>query len=245
MNIVICDDNMRDRVQLRQTLERWMALNNEQASYAEFDTTAKLLRYYKEGNEAAVIFMDIFMQNMNGVETAGELRNQGCTACLVFISSSPEFAVDGYQVHASDYIVKPVTYEAVSNAMVNCLFKTKLPSDELLENIVSCVLDHKEIVIPQASINYVEIFNRILLIHCADGSQYNSYGTIKELLEKLNRKLFIYPNRSFIINMNYIAEMSPRRCILKNQTIVLISRLNSQAVRESYQLFLEKQVWEP
>lgn len=221
-----------------------MTLNNEPLSYQEFDSAPQLIDYFKTGNEADIVFLDIFMQGMNGIDAAEQLRNLGYDFNLVLISSSSEFAPDSYHVRASSYIVKPVSFEALSDALVSCLYKSELVPQPLTENTLTFVANHKEMSIPQAAIQYIEIYNRILLIHCADGTQYNPYGTIEGLYNELNQKLFIRPNRSYIINMNYIDQMRPRECALKNQQAVSISRLNNHAVHEAYRLFLQHQLWE-
>ena len=242
MNILICDDSVRDRANIRCLLSKYMDTQKESVRFLEFSDGSDLITYLKD-HSADMIFLDIFMNQMNGIETARELRSLGCSACLIFISSSREFAVDSYSVQANYYLVKPVRYEDISSAMVSCMHHPVL--EHSFQNY-QLTVTHKrqEITIPQMTINYIEVYNRILTVHCTD-RLIETYSTLDSVMDKLNRNCFIRPNRSYILNMNYIDHLDGNQFILKNRQAVLISRLQRRELCKTYFAFLTEQLWGP
>lgn len=241
MNILICDDSDRDRTHIRRLLNKYMDSHQETACFLEFSDGNSLITYFKN-HTADIIFLDIFMNQMDGMETARKLRSMGCGTCLIFISSSHEFAVDSYSVQANYYLVKPVRYEDIANAMVNCMHHPIL-EHSFQNHQLTVTHKRQEISIPQITINYIEVYNRILTIHCSD-RLIEIYGTLDSVLEKLNANYFVRPNRSYILNMHYIDHLDGNQFILKNHQTILISRLQRKEICRLYFNFLTEQLWE-
>ena len=124
--IVICDDVEIDRSILRHFLEKYFDDRGEEALVEEYSSGESLTADVEEGYLGMdLLFLDIFMNGINGMETAVKLRALSCTAPIVFLTMSPDFAVESYEVEASGYILKPFS----ASQLVRLLEKTLKTGD--------------------------------------------------------------------------------------------------------------------
>lgn len=240
-NFIICDNVKEDRDEIRDLLDKCMAIQEESVTFLEFDSGEALLDYMQTGS-ADIIFLDIYMDLLNGVQTARKLRELGYQSGLVFISNSSEYAVESYRVRADYYLLKPLSYDDIVNAITACLQKS-VDSSKIFSQTLTITNQHKTIEIPQVTITYIEISNRILTLHCID-KDFQTYGTLDSILKDLNSNYFIKPNRSFVVNMYYIQSLKHDQIILKNNIALPLSRLNAKEITLKYQDFLDKLLWE-
>lgn len=128
--------------------------------------------------------MDIRLPGMDGMQAARQLRQKDHTVLLVFLTSLAQYAVEGYEVEAVDYIIKPITYSAL---------RLKLP--RLLRR---CATEEKEILIQSVDqyvklcprdLLYVEIFDHHIQYMTQNGV-IRAYGTLKEIEDALPKEFF-------------------------------------------------------
>ena len=106
LEIAICDDEKKLRLDLRHVIEKELALDGVEFGLTEYESGEALLRGIRERN-ADIIFLDIEMGGMNGMEAARTLRKNGQPAVIIFVTSYPDFVFHGYEVRALNYILKP------------------------------------------------------------------------------------------------------------------------------------------
>ena len=108
LRIAICDDNADARLALRSALERLMEERRTEGSFFEFSTGEGLLRWQeKHAGELDLVFLDIEMGELDGMETARRLRSADETLQLVFVTGYTDYVFDGYSVGAAGYLMKP------------------------------------------------------------------------------------------------------------------------------------------
>lgn len=108
-HIAICDGSAHDRKSLCQALQAFSAENGLGAEIDSIDDGAFLLAMEPELlSEAELFFLDIYMERSNGFNVARALRDRGVAAPIVFLTPSPDFAVQSYEVEAFSYLLKPV-----------------------------------------------------------------------------------------------------------------------------------------
>ena len=119
IKIAVCDDSPECVQNTNLMIEKWVKENNIIAEILCFDNgdalINKSLKYKFD-----IVFLDIVMPLLNGMDTARELRNHDKATKIVFLTSSPEFALESYSVKASDYCLKPVTYEKIHEVLDDC-----------------------------------------------------------------------------------------------------------------------------
>lgn len=106
--IAICDDVEVERFVLRRQLMAYFQTTGGEAEIREFESGESLLAEIEEGYILPdLIFLDIYMGDLNGMDTARRLRALGVKAPIVFLTASPDFALESYEVEASGYLLKP------------------------------------------------------------------------------------------------------------------------------------------
>ena len=114
--IAIIDDNAADLVSLKQLLDAEPPRRFHSFEIRSFESGEAFLAS-ADTHPYTLILIDIYMNGMTGVETIRRLRKQNATASVVFLTSSTQHYPDAFSVHAFDYIVKPLTAEALARLL--------------------------------------------------------------------------------------------------------------------------------
>ena len=130
MRIAIVDDAEQERNQLREKLETQLEQDSIYTDITEFDNGAAFLTAAREEAFAAV-FLDIYMQGKNGIETAKELRQFDTDCMLVITTTSEDHALEGFRVRAMHYLVKPYTEEELQQTVAEMLQRIGRPDQYL------------------------------------------------------------------------------------------------------------------
>lgn len=201
MRIAICDDFLADREELGRIIEKWAEQCNTVIKIFHYSTGEDLVDFYQNGLNHEIIFLDIFMDKLSGIETAFKIREVNRDVSIVFLTSTPEFAIEGYSVNADGYLLKPIRkYESKLFTLLNTL------NEKWMSNV------SRSIFIKNASegqrirfsdILYLESEGKSIVVHKIPKGSYTCYGKLGEISEKLDSR-FLYCNRSYIVNMDYI-----------------------------------------
>ena len=116
MNIAIVDDDPTLRISLRHFLHKWHTDNNLPLKMDEYDDGEEFLDSL-QNNKYDIVFMDIFMEKKNGIDTAADMRKIDKNMVLVFLTSSSEHMPDAFSVHAFGYLLKPLLPEKLYRVM--------------------------------------------------------------------------------------------------------------------------------
>lgn len=211
MNIIIVDDEQYWRDTLTDYVTRYNRENDTGINVRTFSDAFSL--FVADSVPADIIFMDIDMPGLNGMDAAKRLREFNTTSCLIFVTCMAQYALEGYSVSAFDFIVKPLSYERF------CL-KLKKAIRHVDMNPKVYIDVHEETGIrriPVDSVGYVEVAGHHLMVHTAD-SVTDFCGSLKNL-EPMLPSCFVRINRCYIVNLNYITQIS------NDDTTVLGDRL--------------------
>lgn len=116
LKIIACDDDVAFQDNLHRMINRWSAETGTAVDVALVTRGEDLLARHA-ASRADIIMLDMIMPLVNGMDAAHELRQSDTAVRLVFLTSSPEFALESYEVRAFDYLLKPVTYERVAQLL--------------------------------------------------------------------------------------------------------------------------------
>lgn len=119
LRIAICDDEERCLAETKRMLESWSAATFSQLEIDCFNNGDSLIRE-SDTAQYDIIFLDIVMPILDGMDVAKELRNRDKTVKIIFLTSSPEFALKSYSVKATNYCIKPIAYERLKEVMDDC-----------------------------------------------------------------------------------------------------------------------------
>lgn len=187
-----------------------------------------------------ILLLDILMPGINGMQAAHEIRAFDAGVKIVFLTSSPEFAVESYAVKAYDYILKPVSKDKLFYILDAVIAEEQKPLEGLTVKTQSGMAR-----ILFSRLAFVEIMNKKLYFHLADGDVQEVTASLAAFEEELlARAEFVKVHRSYIVNLWQVSELGAKELITHAGKTVPISRLLYGKVREAYMkhLFLEKGV---
>ena len=231
MHIAICEDNKEDLANILSLLEKYKQEHNAFLTYTTFNSGVDLLS--KEKNCIYTLYLlDVIMPIVNGVEVAKEIRSFNPEAKIIFLTSSPEFAVESYSVNATDYILKPVKEDRFFSVLDNLLMDIQKPQEGLTiktKNSINRILFSR--------LSYVEVMNKKVYFHLSDNS-------IRVTTARLcTRPEFMRVHRSYIVNLYEIDQLTQNKIITHQGKIIPVSRLLYKEIRDTYvkQMFCEEE----
>jgi DNA-binding LytR/AlgR family response regulator len=139
LKIALCDDNKADLLQLVTLLDAYRHVRKLELSYKCFQNALDLIASM-ESLEYDLILLDVLMPGINGIQAAREIRQADNRMEIIFLTTSPEFAVDSYSVRAYYYILKPATEEKLFPILDRLINNSRKPDDSLVIKTQSSVL---------------------------------------------------------------------------------------------------------
>lgn len=227
IKIALCDDNKNELNYIAEQIENYKYKSYMDLEYECFSNGAELLAQIKSDIFYDLIFLDVVMPSISGMDIAREIYKHNRNAKIIFLTVSAEFAVDSYDVNALDYILKPITSERLSATM-----KKFEESRKRLEYETIIIRKKTSIIqIPLYDLCYVEVFDHCIFYHLSDSSVEKCRQSLSEAEYILKRNgKFFKTCRSYIVNIDYIKKIDTKGIIMTNGDIVMISRANYKAL---------------
>lgn len=228
LRIAICDDQADFTNHIVELLNEWPSKPINMVCET-FDNGDELLSSHKSA-AFDIILLDVIMPMLNGIETAREIRSIDKNTKIVFLTSSPEFAVESYTVKANNYLLKPVKKQD----LYLCL-------EELMETIsqnagtivVKSLYAMQKLVLDD--IVYVEARNKHIIFTMVDGTTIETTEPLHLCEEKLSASNFFFKcHRSYIVNMNYIDTYTLKEIRMHSGCRIPISRNYHKAFKSTY-----------
>ncbi|MEM1484527.1 LytTR family DNA-binding domain-containing protein [Oscillospiraceae bacterium PP1C4] len=215
-----------ERETLCGLLKQYEETHQQAIKIMEFQSGSQLLADYRPGSYD-IVFMDIFLNDENGMNCASELRQLDEKVDLIFLTTSSEFGVKSYDVRATDYIVKPATPEKLDRALAYC----KAAEPQTAPSI-RVTTRNQPLVITLDNILYADYQNRCACIHLKDCLVPVS-GSFSELSEQLTTyQQFMSCFKGIVINLKEIRERGGDYLILKNGERLPVSRRLQRQVQQ-------------
>ena len=197
IRVAIVEDDREAAEQLQAHLRRYAGENMLQFRTSVFEHPLLFLEPYRADYD--LVFMDIQMPLMNGMDASHKLREVDPKVALVFVTSLTQFAVEGYDVGALAYIVKPFNYYDFSLKLTRIL--ERLPAHEGEDILVPTEVG--QVRLSFDSIRYVEVQGHHLIYHTGRG-EYTQYSTMSKAAEKLEPYGFARCNSCYLVNLHCV-----------------------------------------
>lgn len=231
IKIAFCDDDMEVLHQMNELLDLYRVERNEDITYAAFQSPFELLTEIEKGIRPDILFLDVVMPGQNGMDVAKEIRQYDTNMKIIFLTSSPEFAVESYSVGAYFYQLKPIWEESFFRLMDAVLAECEKKKKN------SLILRSKDGItrIDLQQLEYCEVLGRKLLFHLEDGAVLESAGSLDDLAGQLMQySNFFRPHRSFLVNMEYIQNISSRSIKMVNDAEIPIPHGKCSEIKNTY-----------
>jgi DNA-binding LytR/AlgR family response regulator len=232
-SVAIVDDVLQDREYIAGLVYQWAQEKGHTVILKTFPSSEAFLFAREESKKTEMLLLDIEMGAMNGVELAKELRQvqKDTMLQLVFITGFPDFIAEGYEVDALHYLIKPVVPAKLFSVLDKAV--TNLAK---VEKHLRVTYDRRMDFIPLSKIYYIEAQRQYVLIHAEDG-EYRMKTSLAETKGALD-EYFFQCQRSFLVNLRYVAQVKNNCVILKNGIEVPIGRGMAEKVgKEIIKLF--------
>lgn len=214
--LAIVEDNREAAEKLSSFLERYAQEHQETFEIKVFGDALDFLNDYRMVYD--VVFMDIELPGMNGMEAARRMRKLDQKVVLVFVTNMAGFAVKGYEVGAADYLVKPVHYGDFELKLKRILARYQEAEEAIL-----VVRQSGYIRLLLREIRYIEVQGHKLLYHTEEGVVDGS-GTLLETEEKLKDKGFLRCNKCYLVNQRHITGVNGYTLMMTGGEKLQISR---------------------
>lgn len=222
--IAICDDESRIADQIQKLASDFFREKHMEISLARFSKAEELLAY---DGEIDILFLDIQMEGMDGMEAAGKLRGQNFKGVIIFITVLRELVFQSFEVQAYDYLVKPIEREQFVKTMERLLVYLKNDNEGKLlvqKGYERRIISFDEIV-------YAEIIDKKVYLHLASSDVVDFYDRIENLEERLDSRFFRC-HRSYLINLKYLKSYKNNTAYLEDGHEIPVSRLRGKAFSE-------------
>ena len=208
INIAIVDDNPGDCRQLKENIDRYFSDKQMSYSVDVFTDPEKFLDGFL--SQYDLITLDIGMASMDGMTLAHRIRKTDAVVMIIFITDLASYAINGYEVAALDFMVKPVKYYDFALKMKRVI--ARYDSNASSDNVIVKTSDGM-IQMRQRDIIYVEIIGHWATYHTMDGD-YKYYGTLKDVERLLNPIHFFRCNSCYLVNLAYVDKVEQQYCVV-------------------------------
>ena len=232
VTIFLCDDNSQ-AVEKYSTLIKCIAEKNHiNINLSVFCSGESLIFHMSDSpNLPDIIYLDILMGHINGVDTAKRLRELGCNAEIVFLTSSEDYVFDSFDAFPVHYLLKEETTERKFEQVF--LRAVQLIDGDAAKKIV-CQSGGKKSIISIKEISYFDIWKGAVTVHYGQGKTFRFWLTMEELEEQLRGKNFIRTHRSYIVNLQYVSKFGRRTVMLKTGESIPVGVTYEEKVKSNF-----------
>jgi DNA-binding LytR/AlgR family response regulator len=231
IRIAIVEDTKEDASRFKEYLDQYQVESKEVFELKFFKSAIAFLDEYK--CDFNIVFMDIDLPGMTGIDASKKLREKDPNVVLVFLTYLGKYAIKGYSVNAFDFLVKPITYYSFSTMLARAITKCNYEKG----NEVTIATEGTIIKLDIFSILYVEVYSHQLTYH-TDKGDFSKWGTLSSVEEELTKFGFAKGSPSYLINLRRISVINGNEVILDNGKNLFLSRGQKKDFAEKFTAFI-------
>lgn len=199
LNITIVEDNLNDSKVLQQFIKKYFENNGEEYKLTVFDDGINFISDYNE--KSNIVFMDIEMPLLDGIKTARKLRAKDSYVSIIFVTNMAKYAINGYEVNALDFMVKPIDYFNFTLKMDKAVKLQKKYMEDEKGFVITC--DEGIVKLIVNDVYFIESSGHYVIYHTRKGN-FKTRDSMKECEKRFSNCDFARCNNAFIINLQKI-----------------------------------------
>lgn len=215
--LAVCDDVPIECAGIAKQVENILTQSGIDFTLKKFFSGQELL-LSKENFD--IIFLDIKMPEISGMDLAKKIRKQGKQSLIIFITSASEFVFEAFNVEAFQYLMKPIQNETLKNVLEKATRRIQVDG-KIDFLILSIERQIKKVFLKD--ILYIESVGRIVKIHCHNRT-IETYEQIGILEEKLSGKSFFRCHKCFLVNLDYVDAFDKTTINLENGEKIMLAK---------------------
>jgi len=241
LRVAYCEDEQIQLEKMEQLLKQWATQNQVKYSVEGYVSGEAFFFENEQQYPFDLIFIDIEMGMMNGMEIAKKIRETDENIEIVFLTNRREFVFEGYEVKALRYCVKPISEEKLNEILRKVITQKREEKCYLIEK-----QDGEMRKINLSTVFYIEANGHYIEINTRQG-HYQFKKSLQEIMEYLIEKKgsleqagFLLTHRSYLVNVEFIDSVNKTECILENGKGIPISRNSYQKVNLAFIHYYQK-----
>lgn len=217
IRIAVVEDDDNSASLLQTYIERYQQAHAADCQLVFFKNGLDFISDYQPIYD--VIFMDIKMPHLDGMEAAKQLRECDEETALIFITSMAQYAIRGYEVNALDFMLKPVKYYDFEMKLKKAIHYIEKHKDTKITINSGDIIKRVSV----RDLYYIEVINHTLIYH-TESQAYQAYGQLKNLEETLAPCNFAKCNSCYLVNLRHITEVRPNSILIGSDEIPISRR---------------------
>lgn len=245
IQITLCDDNQSDLKRCADLIRQCASRNNIETQLSYFESAEALLFDLQEFNhQADILYLDILMEKTNGMTAARALRDFGSYAQIIFLTSTPDYMGQAFDVEAVQYLLKG---QFAEEQFEQTFLRAVKNVDRQKDDLFICEINGSTTSVPFRCITYFEVMDReIMLHHTHSDDPVCYYGTISKLEQDLSDRQFLRIHRSYLVHLPYIAKFGSQKLVLTDATALPIGRNYMDSVKRKFCDYIsQKHIYSP
>lgn len=231
MRIAIVDDQAKDRALIRQQLQEQFFQRDIRADLFEFDRAESFLQA-AQSNPFTIAFLDIYMEGLGGMEAARTLRQTDRNCLIVFVTTSTDHALEGFQVRAFHYLVKPFAKTDMTQ-----LIEELLDHAGQTDPCLQLKAGGSQIRVRYSDIVFAEHFAHLIYVHTTIQKTLTTRQSFRTFIEPLKKDpRFFVCGRGTIVNLSHVLDIEEAAFCMDDGNHVFISK---DLLKRAKQAFME------
>ncbi len=231
VHIAVVDDEQDMQNQICQYIKNYEIEYKDKFQVSVFKDGLELVENYEK--KYNILFLDIQMKKMNGMDTAMHIRKLDQDVIIIFLTNMANFAIKGYSVEALDFILKPVSYFVFQEQLKKALTRLK----KISPSFIALHFDGGFYKVNIEKICYIESFGHKLIVNTVD-DHFETKGTMKSMEEKLKNHNFFRCNNSYLVNLFYVDSVR-QNDVYVNGHVLKISRPKKTAFMDTLANYMD------
>lgn len=233
INIAVCDDEILECSALAKKIKDICKNLNTEVSVKQFYHAKDIT---VSNDTFDLIFLDILMPELNGMEAAKRIRKNKIKSKIVFVTVTKDYVFEAYDVEAYHYLMKPVKQDKLKNIITRAV--KDMQTDENQEYLILPAGKSKRKILLK-DILYIESYGRTVIFHCTK-EEITDYRRIGELEHSLSDKNFFRIHKSFIVNLEHTDTYTRKDAVLDNGDTLPIAKRRYEEFTKTMMQYIKK-----
>jgi len=229
VKIALCDDEQKEMDALGALLREYSLENNLHPVVSCFLHSEDLLKALEGGDRFDIIFLDVYMGQTNGLDIARAIRRIDTSCGIIFATNSKDHAIEGYEVRALVYLLKPISLPTLTKAMTLALEKSSSP----IERQLSIKTRQGTFTFLLKDLVYAESNARVITGHLSNQKTVKFYEKLDQFEKQCEDGRFLRCHKSYLINLDFVFAVLNKTVQMQNDEIIPVS-ISNQSMKDIF-----------
>ncbi|HBG8370231.1 TPA: response regulator transcription factor [Clostridioides difficile] len=234
IKIAICEDEKEQQELLKRYINQIFDVLSVKCRLEVFNSGEELLERYSKDTD--ILLLDIQMGQINGIDTARKVRVLDDKVEIIFITALIEYALEGYEVRAYRYLIKPVKYNNLKDNIINCIKEVDIKNKYIVVKVQG-----SQTKLNVNEIAYIEAQKETITIHTLN-EVYKINGTMSNIEKEIDCSRFFRCHKSFLVNLEHVKSIKQYVAILENSKEVPVSRYRFKETKDKFFDLIEEKL---